>query len=109
MNISLRNERKDNLNIQAMMAQARKLQKDIEKATTEIDNTTFKYENETVLVECMGNNKITRVQVKNDDILEDKEMLEDILVVAINDVLEQIKKEKDSKLGKYTNGLGGLF
>ena len=97
------------MNIQAMMAQARKLQKDIEKATTEIDNTTFKYENENVLVECMGNNKITRVQVKNDDILEDKEMLEDILVVAINDVLEQIKKEKDSKLGKYTNGLGGLF
>ena len=109
MNISLRNERKDYKNIQAMMAQARKLQKDIEKATTEIDNTTFKYENENVLVECMGNNKITRVQVKNDDILEDKEMLEDVLVVAINDVLEQIKKEKDSKLGKYTNGLGGLF
>lgn len=97
------------MNIQAMMQQARKLQKDLEKTTAEIEGTTFKYENENILVEALGNNKITKVQVKNDIILEDKEMLEDIMLVAINDVLEQIKKEKDSKLGKYTNGLGGLF
>ena len=97
------------MNIQAMMQQARKLQKDLEKTTAEIEGTTFKYENENILVEALGNNKITKVQVKNDVILEDKEMLEDIMLVAINDVLEQIKKEKDNKLGKYTNGLGGLF
>ena len=36
-------------------------------------------------------------------------MLEDILFVAMNDVLGQIKKEKEKKLGRYTNGLGGLF
>ena len=97
------------MNIQAMMQQARKLQKDLEKTTAEIESTTFKYENDNILVEALGNNKITKVQVKNDDILEDKEMLEDIMLVAINDVLDQIKKEKDRKLGKYTNGLGGLF
>lgn len=97
------------MNIQAMMQQAKKLQRDLEKTTTEIESTTFKYENDNILVEALGNNKITKVQVKNDVILEDKEMLEDIILVAINDVLDQIKKEKDSKLGKYTNGLGGLF
>ena len=97
------------MNIQAMMQQARKLQKDLEKTTAEIEGSTFKYENDNILVEALGNNKITKVQVKNDIILEDKEMLEDILLVAVNDVLEQIKKEKDGKLGKYTNGLGGLF
>ena len=31
------------MNMQAMMQQARKLQKELEKTTTEIDNTTFKY------------------------------------------------------------------
>ena len=36
-------------------------------------------------------------------------MLEDIILVAVNNVLEQVKKEKEKKLGKYTNGLGGLF
>lgn len=97
------------MNIQAMMQQAKKLQRDLEKTTAEIESTTFTYENDNILVEALGNNKISKVQVKNDDILEDKEMLEDIMLVAINDVLDQIKKEKDSKLGKYTNGLGGLF
>ena len=38
------------MNMQAMMQQARKLQKELEKTTTEIDNTTFKYENDNVLI-----------------------------------------------------------
>ena len=97
------------MNMQAMMAQARKLQRDIENATKEVEESTFKYENENILVECLGNNKITKIQVKNDDVLEDKEMLEDIIVVAVNDVLNQVKTMKENKLGKYTNGLGGLF
>ena len=97
------------MNMQAMMAQARKLQKEIEKTTKEIEETIFKYENENILVECSGNNKIKQIKIKNDDIVEDKELLEDVLIVAINDVFNQISKTKDSKLGKYTNGLGGLF
>ena len=97
------------MNIQAMMAQARKLQKDLEKTTEEINNTAFKYENDNILVECMGDNRITKVQIKNADVLADTEMVEDIILVAVNDVLNQVKATKDSKLGKYTNGMGGLF
>lgn len=97
------------MNMQAIMAQARKLQGDLEKTTKEIEGTTFKYENENVLVECNGKNEIKKITVKNESILEDRELLEDVLLVAINDVLNQVKKEKDKKLGKYTNGLGGLF
>ena len=36
-------------------------------------------------------------------------MLGDILLVAVNDVLDQIKNEKEKKLGRLTGGLGGLF
>ena len=97
------------MNMQAIMAQARKLQGDLEKTTKEIEGTTFKYENENVLDECNGKNEIKKITVKKETILEDRELLEDVLLVAINDVLSQVKKEKDKKLGKYTNGLGGLF
>ena len=97
------------MNMQALMAQAKKLQGDLEKTTKEIEGTIFNYENDNILVECSGKNEITKIAIKNGDILEDKEMLEDIILVAINNVLEQVKKEKESKLGKYTNGLGGLF
>ena len=37
-----------NMNMQSLMAQARKLQGDIERITKEIENTTFKYENDYV-------------------------------------------------------------
>ena len=97
------------MNIQAMMAQAKKLQSQLEKTTKEIDETIYKYENENILVEAFGSNKIKKINIKNSDVLEDHEMLEDILLVAVNDVLKQIIDDKNKKLGKYTNGLGGLF
>lgn len=97
------------MNMQAMMQQARKLQKELEKTTTEIENTTFTYENANVLVEGLGSNRITKIEIKNEDVLEDGEMLADILTVAVNNVLDQVKKEKERKLSKYGSGLGGLF
>ncbi len=97
------------MNMQAMMAQAKRLQADLEKTTKEIEGKTFIFENENVLVECLGSNEVKRIEIKNNDILEDQEMLGDILVVAINDVLGQIKAEKEKKLGRLTGGLGGLF
>ncbi len=97
------------MNMQAMMAQARKLQRDIEKATSEINESIFKYENDNILVECLGSNELKKIEIKNDAILEDKDMLGDIILVAVNDVINQINKVKEEKLGKYTNGLGGLF
>ena len=97
------------MNIQAMMAQARKIQGEIEKGTKEIESTIYKYENDNILIETSGKNEVKRIEIKNDDILADKELLADILTVGINNTLEQVKKDKNSKLGKYTNGLGGLF
>lgn len=97
------------MNIQNLMNQARKLQGELEKTTKEIENKMFNYENENILVEISGKNEISKVKIKNKEIINDIEMLEDILTVAINNVLEQIKTEKNQKLGKYTNGLGGLF
>ena len=97
------------MNIQAMMAQARKIQGEIERSTKEIESTIYKYENDNILIETSGKNEVKRTEIKNDDILADKELLADILTVGINNTLEQVKKDKNSKLGKYTNGLGGLF
>ena len=97
------------MNRQAMMAQARKIQGEIERSTKEIESTIYKYENDNILIETSGKNEVKRIEIKNDDILADKELLADILTVGINNTLEQVKKDKNSKLGKYTNGLGGLF
>ena len=70
------------MNMQSLMAQAKKLQND---------------------------NKVTKIEVLNEEVLTEKELFEDMLLLAINDALDKIKKEKEERLGKYTNGLGGLF
>ncbi len=97
------------MNMQNLMAQARKLQNDIERVTKEIEETTFVGENSAIKVEILGSNKIKKLEILNDEVLTDKELLEDMLLLAVNDGLDKIKKEKEEKLGKYTNGLGGMF
>ena len=91
------------------MAQAKKIQADLEKTTKQIDNKEFVYENENILIEANGTYKINKVNIKNELLLQDKEMLEDVVLVGINDIISQVKKEKEAKLGKYSAGLGGLF
>lgn len=97
------------MNMQNIMAQARKIQGEMERLTKEIEATTFTYKNENILIEASGRNIITKIEILNSSVLADKEILEDLIYVGINDVLGQIKKIKEDKLGKYTGGMGGLF
>lgn len=97
------------MNMQSLMAQAQRLQKDIERISKEIDEKVFTGENSAIKVEILGTNEIKKIEILNEEVLTDKELLEDMLLLAINDGLSKIKKEKDERLGKYTNGLGGLF
>ena len=58
-----------------------------------------------------GNKRLEKVEITKTENFgpDDIEMLEDMLLVAINDVLGKIDKTTEEKLGKYTNGLPGLF
>ena len=97
------------MNMQALMAQAKKLQNTLEKTTKEIEEKEFVYENDNIKLVMLGNNSLKSIKIKNSSLSIDLELLEDVIVVGINDLSKQIRNEKDSKLGKYTNGLGGLF
>lgn len=98
------------MNIQAMMKQAQKLQKDMMSAKEEIDNKKFIGKSSLVTIEVMGNKMITNVKFDTESIeLDDLEMLQDMIVVAINDAMRQIDKETEEKMGKYTQGMPGLF
>ena len=87
------------------------LQKDMMKAKEEIDNMTFTGTSSFVTVTVKGDKTIEKVTINNDDITsDDKEMIEDMLVVAINDAFKQIDKVTEQKMGKFNNMMpGGLF
>lgn len=98
------------MNIQAMMKQAQKMQKDMMKEKEEIDETIFVGTSSFVTIQAKGSKEIIDVTI-NADILEkeDIEALQDMIVVAMNDINKQIDKITEEKMGKYTKGMPGIF
>lgn len=97
--------------MQNLMAQAQKVQKELEKANNEIENAEFEGEsgNGAIKVLVKGDMTVSKMEIVDTSILSEKELLEDMIIVAMNDAFTKIAKMKDEKLGKYTGGLGGLF
>ena len=99
------------MNIQNLMAQAQKMQKEITKKKEEIDNSIFTGTSEWVNVEMNGKKEIERVKITFEGTNEqdDKEMLEDMIKIAVNDAVGKIDKEVESKMGAYGSSFNGLF
>lgn len=98
------------MNMQAMLKQAQKMQKDMMDAKNEIDNMIFEETNSFVTVKANGKKEILEVKIDNDSMdKDDIEMLQDIIMVVINSIFKKIDAETEKKLCKYTQGMPGLF
>ena len=99
------------MNMQALMQQAQKMQRDMTKKKEELNKKTFVGTSELVDVTFTGDKKLVSVNIKQDGSLdeEDKEILQDMMVIAVNDAMKQIDKETEKMLGAYGSQLGGLF
>ena len=96
------------MNMQALMRQAQQLQKDMLNTKEEIDNMSFVGRSSIVSVTVKGNKTIEKITIDGD--IDDKEMLEDMLMVAINDAFKQVDKVTEEKMGKYSSMMpGGMF
>ena len=98
------------MNMNNIMAQAQKMQKDIEKKQKEINSTSFVGESEWVEITLKGDKTVEKVNIKNKNTMdeEDLECLEDMIKIAINDAHNKINAEIEKKMGMYSK-LGGLF
>lgn len=98
------------MNIQALMKQAQSLQKDMLKAKEEIDNMTFTGESSFVKVEVKGTKEVLKIEINEEISNDDKEMLEDMILIAINQAFEKVDKTTEQKMGKFNNMMpGGMF
>jgi len=98
------------MNMQAMLKQAQKLQKDMMKQKDEIDNMEFKGKSSFVTITMKGTKEITKVKIETEKIESDEiEMLEDMIQVAVNEAIKKVDEETEKKMGKYTKGMPGLF
>ena len=98
------------MNMQQIMQQAQRMQRDITKKKDEIDAMSFIGKSEWVELEFNGKREIKKFKILKDGEIseDDKEMLEDMIMLAIKDAFNKIDKETENKLGQYSS-LGGLF
>ena len=98
------------MNIQAMMKQAQKLQKDMMNVKDEIDSTEFIGESSLVKVTVKGTKEVVKVEIDKSNSLDsdDIEMLEDMILVAINEANKKVDEMTEKKMGKFGN-IPGLF
>lgn len=99
------------MNMQALMQQAQKLQRDISKKKDEINEMNFVGNSELVEVTFNGKKEMLSIKIKSDTSLdkEDLEVLEDMIIIASNDAIKKIDKEMNDKLGAYGNQLNGII
>lgn len=98
------------MNMQAIMQQAQRMEKELTKKKDELDKKKFIGSSELVEVELNGSKKVLSVKIKAEGTLEeeDKEILQDMIVLAMNDALKKIDDETSSMLGAYGK-LSGLL
>ena len=93
-----------------MMKQAQKLQKDMMKVKEEIDSTEFVGESSLVKVTIKGTKEVVKVEIDKSNSLDadDLEMLEDMIMVAINEANKKVDEKTENKMGKFGN-IPGMF
>ena len=98
------------MNMQAMLKQAQKLQKDMMDTQEEIHKMSFTGKSSNVSVTINGKGEVTEVKFDMDEIeKDDLEMLQDMTMIAFNEAKKELDKVTESKMGAYTKGMPGLF
>ena len=90
-----------------MMKQAQQMQQNMKKAQDEL--ATVEVEGQAgsgmvkVVMTCAHD--VRRVMLDNSLLSDDKEMLEDLIVAAINDAMKQVAATTQQKMGGFTAGM----
>ena len=99
------------MNMQTLMREAQKMQKNLQKTQEELANTDYEGKSSLVTVVLNGNKDVKSIKItrEGDFSGEDFELLEDMIVVAFNDAAKKVDDDKEKKYGKYGQGLSGLI
>ena len=100
-------------NIQQLMKQAQKMQAQMEKAQEELDAKEYEASAGGGMVTCKvsGKREILSLTIKPEAVdPEDVEMLQDMIMAAVNEALRQGEETRGSTMSAMApKGMGGMF
>lgn len=98
------------MNMQQMMIQAQKMQRELKKAMDELAKQEFTVtKGGAVTVVMMGDGSLKSVSIDEDAFeKENKEMVEELIVMAIQELSEQVEEAKEEVNERITGSRGGM-
>lgn len=98
------------MNMQQLIAQAQKAQRELNKALAEIDAKEFTVsKGGAVTVTMLGSYEVKKVDIDKDAFdPENKEMIEDMIALAISELTVQIREAKEAAQERATGQRGGM-
>jgi len=102
------------INYGDLMKQAKVMQKQLETMQEELKNMVFESSSGggAVKVKVNGDQQLLEIKITKEIVdPDDIEMLEDMVMVAVNDAIAKSKNEYNNKMGSLTGGMKvpGLF
>jgi len=98
-------------NMNNLMKQAQRMQRQMEEGQKELEAKEFTAASGGGAVEAVVNGKREILSIRlSQEVVdpEDIEMLQDLIVAAVNEALRQVEEAGAELMGKMTGGLGGL-
>jgi len=95
-------------NMNKMMKQVQKMQQDMMKLQEELANRTVESTagGGVVRVVANGKNEVTAIEIKPEVVdPEDVEMLQDLVLAAVNEALKKAQDMASQEMGRLTGGL----
>lgn len=93
---------------QNMVKKLQKLQQEMEETQERLLMTEFVGKATGVTVVMLGSHQVVDFSIDS-ELLEDKDMLQDAVVVALNNAVEVVRKTTEEEMGRFTSGLGFGF
>ena len=95
--------------MQGLMKQAQKMQKDMEKAQAELENESVEGSagGGMVTVKANGKKQITAIKIAPEILKEDIEMVEDLVLAAVTQALNNAEELSNTKMGGMMGGMAG--
>ena len=99
------------MNIQAMMKQAQKMQKDLMNKQAEIEKMEFETKQGFVTVRMNGKKEVVSLKIDLDEEFksDDKDILEDMIKIAINNTCKKIDQTIQDKMGALAGSIPGIM
>lgn len=92
------------MDMNAILKQAQKMQADLQKTQAKLEETIYEGKSNGIVVKVNGKNECQEITIP-EELMDDREMLQDVLLIAFNEAIKASEADREDQLGGITNGL----